>query len=303
MKKNEYISGLVSIAIPAYKQTFLSEAIESALSQDYTNIELIVVNDKSPYDIDSVVARYKDPRLRYYINDENLGKESIVLNWNRCLAYAKGEFFVLLCDDDILNCNFVTELLKLTDKYRQCNVFHARKINKYINGTEKESPLWPEYESSHDFINARFSKKRFHTISEFLYRTEYIKKDGFVVFPMGFYSDNASILNWIEDGIVSSEKILCVFRFSGEHISSNTNRAYNAGKVQAAIQYWTWVKEFEEFESNKYYIKEDVESTVYNAFKNSSWMKRFHILMMVPNEMISLKHKLGFLISLIRFYE
>lgn len=297
---NDTIAGLVSIAIPAYKKTFLGEAIESALGQNYHNIELIIVNDNSPYDIDSIVAQYNDSRIRYYKNAENLGAKSIVLNWNRCLSYARGEFFVLLCDDDILMSNFVTELLKLARKYERCNVFHARKINKFINGEEKLSPLWPEYESYHDFINNHFSKKRFHTISEFLYRTQKIKKEGFLVFPMGFYSDNASILNWVKEGIVSSETALCVFRFSDEHISSNANRAYNDGKVQAAIQYWKWVQKFEEFEQNKSLIKEDVESTVYNAFKNSNLGKRFLILWMVPNDMISFKHKLGFIVSLLK---
>lgn len=106
--------GLVTIAIPAYKQTYLAEAINSALKQDYENIELVIVNDRSPYDLRSVVNQFKDSRIHYYENDENLGSKNIVRNWNRCLEYAHGEFFVLLCDDDMLMPNFVSELLVLS---------------------------------------------------------------------------------------------------------------------------------------------------------------------------------------------
>lgn len=46
---------LVSIAIPAYKKKFLADAIQSVLNQSIQDFELIIVNDKSPEDIDSVV--------------------------------------------------------------------------------------------------------------------------------------------------------------------------------------------------------------------------------------------------------
>ena len=62
----------------------------------------------------------------------------------------------------------------------------------------------------------------------------------------------------------------------------------------------TKVFNYKEFEQNKSLIKEDVESTVYNAFKHSNLGKRFLILWMVPNDMISFKHKLGFIVSLLK---
>ena len=51
---------LVSIAIPAYKKKFLAEAIQSVLNQSIQDFELIIVNDKSPEDIDCVVENFND---------------------------------------------------------------------------------------------------------------------------------------------------------------------------------------------------------------------------------------------------
>ena len=233
---------LVSIAIPAYKRTYLAEAIDSALSQDYQNIELIIVNDHSPYDLDSIVSQYHDSRIRYYKNKRNLGKRSIVLNWNRCLEYARGEFFVLLCDDDVLMPNFVTELLKLANKYPQCNVFHARKIEKdERDGSMTETPIWPEYENSNDFVKQYFDGSRKFTISEFLYRTTHIVNIKYKVFPSGYFSDDASLVLFTkEGGVVSSKTPLLVFRFSDEHIGSSG--LYNIGKARAMRQYIRWAR-------------------------------------------------------------
>ena len=82
---------LVSIAIPAYKKKFLAEAIQSVLNQSIQDFELIIVNDKSPEDIDCVVENFNDKRIRYFTNDTNLGGKNPAQNWNKCLSYAQGE--------------------------------------------------------------------------------------------------------------------------------------------------------------------------------------------------------------------
>lgn len=233
---------MVTIAIPAYKPNYLSEAIESALAQDYSNIELVIVNDASPFDIDSIVYSYQDDRIRYYKNKKNLGHKGIARNWNKCLEYAKGDFFVLLCDDDILLPKFVSALLKFADKYPDCNVFHARRYIKHINDeTLEQEKAWPVFESSEDYTKNFLHGLRKHTVTEFLYRTEHVKNIGYQNFPVGFYSDNVSLMQFSKvGGIVSSDKELMLFRESEIHISSNPQ--YNTGKALATRRFIKWIK-------------------------------------------------------------
>ena len=54
-----------SIAIPAYKKKFLKECIDSILSQTYQNFEIVIVNDNSPEDLDSVIYLYNHNKIRY----------------------------------------------------------------------------------------------------------------------------------------------------------------------------------------------------------------------------------------------
>ena len=80
-----------SVTIPAYKVKYLKEAIDSVLAQTFHDFELIIVNDASPYDIDSVLSQYNDPRIIYKKNESNCGAKNVVDNWNICLSYATGD--------------------------------------------------------------------------------------------------------------------------------------------------------------------------------------------------------------------
>ena len=78
--------------VPVYKAQFLAECIDSILAQSYKNFELIIVNDASPQDLDSIVSKYDNPRIRYYKNEVGFGAEHVVGNWNKCLEYAIGDY-------------------------------------------------------------------------------------------------------------------------------------------------------------------------------------------------------------------
>lgn len=236
MKKS---SPIVTIAIPCYKVAFLDKAITSALNQTWRNIEVIVVDDASPDDILSIVNRFSDDRLRYIRNDKNLGSLNPALNWNRCLELAKGEFFCLLCDDDIYKPEFVEILLSLSNNYPECDTFRARA--EVINANESVIERYassPIIESWDDYLWHVAHGYRTQTVSEWMYRTSALRAcRGFALLPLAWYADYLTIFQIAHDGgIVSTSDILVQFRQSGENISSrdsdNTEK-----KIQAAKQY------------------------------------------------------------------
>lgn len=289
-----YEQPFVSIAIPAYKKEYLKETIISILNQDYTNFELIIVNDKSPANLDEIVEQFKDKRIKYFKNSENLGRKSIVYNWNRCLSYAQGEFFTLICDDDIMKPNFISHLLDLTLQYPQCNVFRARRelyneITQYI----QEDPFWPMYETYNDFLSNTILGKRKHTISEFLYRTKYIKsKGGYDIYPVGFYADDASILKFSQQGgIVCSSEILLTFRKSLYHISSP--KIQNFQKAKAALKFYKWLFSIIYKAEQKMIIMNRLDYDLYEYFINApSLRETLKIIFYVPSPIWGYRKKL-----------
>jgi glycosyltransferase involved in cell wall biosynthesis len=90
--------------IPTYCQAgVVLDAVDSALAQDYPNLEVIVADDASPDKTGAVVATRQDPRLRYHRNPVNLGR---VANYRNTLYnLATGEWTVNLDGDDYYTDN------------------------------------------------------------------------------------------------------------------------------------------------------------------------------------------------------
>jgi glycosyltransferase involved in cell wall biosynthesis len=92
----------VSIMIPTYNRAhYLPQTVDSALRQDYANLEVLLLDNASTDDTPGIAARYRqDPRFRHLRNDRNIG---MVANWRSGLyEHARGEWFLLLSDDDYL---------------------------------------------------------------------------------------------------------------------------------------------------------------------------------------------------------
>lgn len=93
----------VSIIIISYNQeAFIGEAIEGAINQDYTNIEIIVSDDGSTDRTQNIITEYSKrypEKIKPILNKKNSG---ITSNCNIALRACKGEFIALFGGDDIM---------------------------------------------------------------------------------------------------------------------------------------------------------------------------------------------------------
>jgi glycosyltransferase involved in cell wall biosynthesis len=124
---------LVSILIPVYnREKLIQETIESALSQTYSNIEVIVVDNCSTDNTFSLLKKYsaKDNRLKVYQNDSNIGP---VRNWRKALDLATGTFAKILWSDDLITKDFVEKTIPYFDNpevgfvYTKAKIFDSSK--------------------------------------------------------------------------------------------------------------------------------------------------------------------------------
>lgn len=105
---------LVTIGLPTYKRlAYLQEAVASALAQTYSPIEVLISDDGPGTEIGpwARAMAEKDSRVRYRKNERNLG---LAGNWNAVVDAAKGEWLVLIGDDDRLLPQFVEKLVELS---------------------------------------------------------------------------------------------------------------------------------------------------------------------------------------------
>ncbi|MDR3626445.1 MAG: glycosyltransferase family A protein [Ignavibacteriaceae bacterium] len=215
-----------SIGMPAFKVKYLNEAISSILTQTYKDYELIVINDCSPDNVEEVVLAFNDKRIKYYKNEKNLGAESIVKSWNKCLEKARGEFFILMADDDRIESKYLEEFNTLMNKYPGLDVYQCRC--KIINENSIPiglSPLCNEYESVYDSIWHRIKGFRTQFISNFVYRTEHLKKEGgFYDVPLAWGSDDISaFVAASKKGVAYTKEPVFSYRKSPLSITSSGN--------------------------------------------------------------------------------
>ena len=77
---------------------YISDAINSVLSQTFEDFELLIVNDGSTDDTVTIINKFQDKRIRLIHNDRNRG---LVYTRNVLLKEAKGAYIAILDSDDI----------------------------------------------------------------------------------------------------------------------------------------------------------------------------------------------------------
>lgn len=103
---------LVTIAIPTFNRAAsVRECALAALSQSYPNIEVVVSDNASTDETQAVLATIEDRRLRVIRQATNIG---LLPNWNACVDAARGEYFVLVPDDDRIAPWMVERCVALT---------------------------------------------------------------------------------------------------------------------------------------------------------------------------------------------
>ena len=89
----------VSVIIPTYNRArLLTQAVDSVLNQTFKDYELIIVDNYSSDNTESVVKSYDDERIRYFKN-QNHGL--IGVNRNYGIQKSQGEYISFLDDDDL----------------------------------------------------------------------------------------------------------------------------------------------------------------------------------------------------------
>lgn len=118
----------VSIIVPVYKvEEYLPKCIDSILAQDYTNWELILVNDGSPDNSGEICDIYstKDSRI-FVIHTQNKGVSHAR---NLGLAKATGEIVCFIDSDDWVERNYLSSMMKYSDDdgtFVYGNIIHDR---------------------------------------------------------------------------------------------------------------------------------------------------------------------------------
>lgn len=258
--------------LPAYKPDFFKEALDSILGQTYKDFNLIILDDCSPYDLKSIVDEYKDSRITFHRNEENMGGKNLVSCWNKLLSYAEGEYIILASDDDVYELNFLEEMDKLAQKYPEVDLLRAR-VRRIDDKGEifAEDALYKEHGDCIDYIYQKHFNNGITCMACFVFKTGALKSEGgFEYLPVAWHSDDASSLKVCKNGIANSSQILFNFRTSSVNISGRKITSKDAlEKAKATLLYDSFFHKFiNEIKSVKSPLKPIQERKINFALKH-----------------------------------
>ena len=216
---------LVTIAIPTYNRAdgYLSEALESALAQSYSPIEILVSDNCSTDGTDELVRSYDDPRIRYVKQTTNLGAQG---NFQYCVDEARGDFFLMLHDDDRIDPDMVATCMEAVDTPE--GVGYVRTGNRLIDEAGNGIEAHPNDAAGTSGVEAVLEWMRcqnFWALSSTLYETAALREAGGLNPPDFPLTCDCYATSYIalHVGGIELRPIRASFRVHGGELGENTD--------------------------------------------------------------------------------
>jgi hypothetical protein len=257
----------ISFVIPVVRSTYLALAIESVLRQTDGDWELLVVDDSGDPATQHTVGRYPDDRIRYERTPATLGREDPTATWMYGVERIHGTFFNVLGDDDFQAPNFCAEMKRTVQRHPECALYRSRLMFAGVDGGILD-PCFavPEYESWDEFFLARCLDRRWQSTVEHLVRVEtFWAFGGFVPFPLGWCSDDATFLRLAAAAGVGGTN--AARSFWRRHPDQLSIRGSAAAKLAATRQFIIWMDGFLE---RTPLVRAELNEVLMNAWRDNA---------------------------------
>lgn len=220
---------LVTIGMPTYNRRhgYFPQALQSALAQDYPNLEVVVCDNASTDGTQEYMAAMTDPRLRYVRHAENIGANA---NFNSCLDNADGQFFLMLHDDDLLDPTFVSRCVAALGGRSDMGLV---RTGSRVIGTDGQvlgsNRTNTQGKDAAEVVLSWFRRQTPLYLASTLYNTRHLREAGGFASPHGLYQDvKATFIVMARHGHVDVDEVLASFR---QH---DDNRGTTAGALRWA---------------------------------------------------------------------
>ena len=134
---------LVSIITPSFNQAeFIEETINSVLSQDYPNIEYLIVDGGSTDGTVETIRKYAD-RLAWWVSEPDEGQSDAI---NKGIKRAKGEIIAWLNSDDIYLAGTIKKAVSALTADPELGMVYADQNSITANGKVFNTIRYKQFE-------------------------------------------------------------------------------------------------------------------------------------------------------------
>ena len=184
----------ISVIVPIYNvEKYIARCIDSILSQNYENLELILINDGSTDGVETIINTYleKYSNTIKYIKKENTGLSD---TRNIGIQNATGEYIMFVDSDDYLEPNLLARLTSYIQQGIELIKFKTQKVkeNGEIIGL-MNGPVFNITTGEDAFSKMCFEDELMETAWLYLYKSELLKENNFK-FEKGLYHEDFGLI-------------------------------------------------------------------------------------------------------------
>lgn len=208
---------ILSIIIPLYnKEEYIKDTIESVLSQDFTDYEVLVINDGSTDNSLSVVESINNQHIR--IIDKN--NEGVSATRNRGLSEAQGEYICFLDADDHLCPGAFEEFNRMRKESGKCEILIGSFIEKDEIGHIRKTCINRTEGLTKDPMRALWNKEFSSRMGNTFIKKTLIERVGLMRTDLTLYEDKEWNLRLFRNSCVyTSTEIIMEYKRNGQGLS------------------------------------------------------------------------------------
>lgn len=263
----------VSIIVPCYNHApYLQERLDSIINQSYKNFEVILLDDCSSDNSDTLLRNYKNyPQVSHcIINEKNSG--STFCQWNKGIELAKGELIWIAESDDVAHLQFLEKLVPAFDQNSNLVLAYCQSYRMSAQG--KVTGSWKECTDNLDaeLFNQNFQMSGLEYFARFLNFKNTIPNASGVIFKKEAYLNVGGAtpeLRFIGDWEIWT-KISSQGDIFFEHTCLNYFRYHDTSVIAKAR------KKKDHFEVRRQVItfRENIDRFLKNQATNNIWNTR-----------------------------
>lgn len=241
------LSPKYTFLLPAYKGRFLNQSLKSIQEQTYKDFKVIISDDCSPEDLYAICKPYlEDPRFCFRRNTKNIGAEHLVDHWNMLVNICDTEYLIMASDDDMYDPTFLDEVDKTIIQYPTTKLIYTGITSVDTDGNIlKETHLESTFMTHEEFVKYLMFIAPITCLSHYVFHTTELKNiGGFINFPLGWKSDEATPIQLSKEGVAISPKNLSLFRTSDIQLSSHhkNDAIHDRLKLKACLEFGNWTR-------------------------------------------------------------
>lgn len=159
----------VSVVIPTYNAAaYIQETLQSILLQDYSDFEIVVVDDHSTDNTKDIITNIDDPRIKYISLNKNHGGPSLPRNIG--IKESQGKYIAFFDSDDLMMPGRINKTIDFLEKFPQLGLVFTNAIKFNDNGENYQTSFLQDYRGFKSLPSHKISVDKYIFYPDVAYR-------------------------------------------------------------------------------------------------------------------------------------